>query len=284
MTGAIQKKASEKPKTSGEQSITAIFNNLLDGQKLRGRFHELLGSRMPQFLGSMTTLLNTTPELQKAFYANPNSFFQSCLKAAVYDLPIDSSMGYAYVVPFKNKGQPEVTFILGWKGMHQLAMRTGVYKIINVTDVRAGELVSFNRMTEEIKFNWIEDEDQRAEAPVIGYVGYYRMINGAEKTVYMTKKQIEQHERRHRKGEYMGKVWKTDFDAMALKTVYRRLIGKWGIMSVEYQAHKEATMLAEQMAAEDTVEMDIIQEVEEPAVAVDEATGEVVQEVIADAQ
>ena len=144
----------------------------------------------------------------------------------------------------------EASFILGWKGMHQLAMRTGAYKTINVVDVRQGELKSFNRLTEEIELDFIEDEDQRETLPVIGYVGYYRLVNGAEKTIYMTCKQIENHEKKFRKGQYMGKGWKDDWDAMARKTVYRRLIGKWGVMSIEYQNHQDAVALAEQMQAE----------------------------------
>jgi recombination protein RecT len=81
-------------------------------------------------------------------------------------------------------------------------------------------------------------------------VGYYRLVNGAEKTIYMTIKQIENHEKRHRKGQYMNKNWKVDFDAMARKTVYRRLIGKWGVMSIDYQNRGDAMALAEQMQNE----------------------------------
>jgi recombination protein RecT len=184
---------------------------------------------------------------------------QSALKAATFDLPIDQNLGYAYIVPFKNSKQDadcnwvkrmEASFILGWKGMHQLALRTGSYKTINVTDIREGELKSYNRLTEEVEIDFIEDEEKREARPIIGYVGYYRLINGAEKTIYMTVKQLENHERKFRKGEYMGKGWKEDFDAMCRKTVYRKLIGKWGVMSIDYQNRAEAFELAEQMTEE----------------------------------
>lgn len=171
-----------------------------------------------------------------------------------YDLPIDASLGYAYIVPFKNK-QPdgsyrnEAAFILGYKGMHQLAMRTGAYKTINVLDVREGELQSYNRLTEEIELDFIEDEDEREQRPVIGYVGYFRLINGTEKTIYMTKKQVEAHEKKHRKGQYMGKGWRDDWDAMARKTVYRQLIGKWGLMSIDYRTADAHTIAAAEAIA-----------------------------------
>ena len=204
------------------------MNAMLDGEKLRGRFNELLGKRAPQFVSSLVSMVNADANLQQAFFEAPMTVVQSALKAASFDLPIDQNLGYAYIVPFKNskkmddgtwKKQMEASFILGWKGMHQLALRTGAYKTINVTDVREGELESYNRLTEEVKINFIEDDDERESKKVIGYVGYYRLVNGAEKTIYMTTKQIENHEKKHRKGDYMGKGWRDDFDAMARKTV-----------------------------------------------------------------
>ena len=133
----------------------------------------------------------------------------------------------------------EASFILGWKGMHQLALRTGAYKTINVMDIREGELKKYNRLTEEVEIQFEEDDDKREQLPVIGYVGYYKLVNGAEKTIYMTIKQIANHEKKFRKGENQGKGWRDDWDAMARKTVYRKLIGKWGVMSIDYQSHGE---------------------------------------------
>jgi recombination protein RecT len=105
-------------------------------------------------------------------------------------------------------------------------------------------------------------------------VGYYRLVNGAEKTIYMTVKQIENHEKRQRKGQYMTKNWRNDFDAMARKTVYRRLIGKWGVMSIEYQNSKDGYNLAEQMK-EEYIDNGSTEEPFVIEVDVDETTGEV---------
>ena len=273
----------------GKQTVNQLMNAMLDGEKLRGRFNDLLGKRAPQFISSLVSLVNADANMQQAFYEAPMTVIQSALKAASFDLPIDQNLGYAYIVPFKNSKKnedgtwnkvTEASFILGWKGMHQLALRTGAYKTINVIDIREGELKSYNRLTEEVDINFIEDEDEREKLKVIGYVGYYRLVNGAEKTIYMTVKQIENHEKKNRKGEYMGKGWRDDFDAMARKTVYRRLIGKWGVMSIDYQSHSDAMELANQMQEEHDLEYAPIKadfvEMDMPNVDLD--TGEVVEE------
>jgi len=263
-----------KPEAKAQQSVNTMLNGILDGEKMRRRFDELLGKRTPQFLSSLVSMINDNPDLQAAFYANSMSVIKSALQAASYDLPIDPSLGYAYIVPYKNKGKPTATFIIGYKGMVQLCLRTGAYKCVpDAVDVREGELESYNRLTGEAVFNWIEDEDEREELPIIGYAGYFQLKNGAEKTIFMTVKQIKKHEQKNRKGEYMGKGWRENFDAMARKTVIRRLCSKYALMSIEYQngADKDTMNLATALAAQDYPE-DMVE------IPVDEETGEVVEQ------
>ena len=283
MSGKIQNQVAPITNTNlqkqEKQSVNQIMNSMLDGEKFRSRFNDLLGKRTPQFISALVSLVNSDANLQKAFYDSPMSVIQSALKAATFDLPIDQNLGYAYIVPF-NKSykddegnwykKSEANFILGWKGMHQLALRTGAYKVINVVDVREGELKKYNRLTEEIEIVFEDDEDKRESLQVVGYLVYYRLINGAEKTIYMTIKQIENHEKKNRKGDYMGKGWKDDFDAMARKTVYRRLIGKWGVMSIEYQSQEDAVSLANQIRDEYQLESN-----DDNIVTIDAETGEV---------
>lgn len=277
----IQRQTSAKaPTTTEKQSVNQLMNSMLDGEKMRGRFDELLGKRAPQFISSVVAMVNADKNMQQAFYESPMTVIQSALKAATFDLPIDQNLGYAYIVPFKNKGTMTANFILGWKGMHQLALRTGAYKTINVVDIREGELKSYNKLTEEVDVAFIEDEDEREALPIVGYLGYYRLVNGAEKTIYMTIKQIENHEKKNRKGEYQGKGWRDDWDAMARKTVYRRLIGKWGVMSITYQNAAEGAALAQQMRDEGYTDdpaptfPDII---EGEAIDIDPESGEVIE-------
>lgn len=249
MENKIIQKQATKSQNAGlqqsNQSVNQVMATILDGQGIRKRFDELLGKRSPQFISSIVSLVNSDATMQQAFYEAPMTVIQSALKAATFDLPIDQNLGYAYIVPFKNSKKTEdgsftkvteASFILGWKGMHQLALRTGAYKTINVMDVREGELRKYNRLTEEIELVFEDDEDKRDKLPVIGYVGYYKLVNGAEKTIYMSVKQIEKHEAKFRKGAYQGKGWRDDWDSMARKTVYRKLIGKWGVMSIDYQS------------------------------------------------
>lgn len=277
--GLIQKKATAPTGVAAPPSVAGMLNSILDRDGMRRRFDELLGKRSPQFVSSVVSLVNADANLQQAFYESPMTVIQSALKAAMFDLPIDQSLGYAYIVPFKNYKKDidakrmEATFILGWKGMHQLALRTGAYRTINVVDVREGELERYNRLTEEVDIDFEEDEDVRNALPVIGYVGYYRLVNGAEKTIYMSVKSIEAHEKRFRKGAYQGKGWREDWDAMARKTVYRQLIGKWGVMSIDYQTREEGRQLSDAIAADTSAE----EAIEAENFAVDEATGEVME-------
>jgi recombination protein RecT len=268
-----------------KQSVNQIMSAILDGQNMRKRFDELLGKRSPQFISSIVSLVNADTNMQKAFYEAPMTVVQSALKAATFDLPIDQNLGYAYIVPFNNSKKnedgtftkrTEASFILGWKGMHQLALRTGAYKTINVMDIREGELKKYNRLTEEVDIQFEEDEDKRETLPVIGYVGYYKLVNGAEKTIYMTVKQIENHEKKFRKGAYQGKGWRDDWDAMARKTVYRRLIGKWGVMSIDYQSHGEsvANLMQEEFALDNPQQLDS-QIIDVESTPIDQETGEV---------
>lgn len=236
-----------------KKSVAMMMGELLDSQGIKKRINELLGKRAPQFVGSLVSMVNADANLQQAFHDAPMTIIQAGLRAATYDLPIDPGLGYAYVVPFKNKQKDgsfraEASFILGYKGMLQLAMRTGAYRKINVVDVREGELKRFDRLTEDVEIEFIEDEDERNARPIVGYCGYFRLVNGMEKYIYMSIKAIEAHEEKNRKGRFMGKGWRDDKDAMCRKTILRKLIGKWGVMSVDYQASPSVVAAAEAVA------------------------------------
>lgn len=284
--GAIQNQVAkqENRQVQEKKTVNQVMSAILDGENMRKRFDEILGKRSPQFIASVVSLVNADSNLMQAFYESPLTVIQSALKAATFDLPIDQNLGYAYIVPFKNSKKmddgtlvkkTEATFMLGWKGMHQLALRTGAYKNINVIDIREGELKSYNRLTEEVDVVFEEDDDKRESLPVVGYLGYYKLINGAEKTIYMTLAQIRKHEEKYRKGDKQGKGWRDDWDAMARKTVYRKLIGKWGVMSIDYQSHDDAVTLANQMQEEYKLENSDV--IEGDFTEVNAETGEVTE-------
>lgn len=285
----MEQKAAAAP-TDGQakQSISVMVNSLLDTEGYRKRFNELLGARAPQFVSSIVSMVNADKNLQQAFLDSPMTVIQSALKAATFDLPIDPALGYAYIVPFSNSKRNadgsftkkmEAVFILGYKGMNQLALRTGVYKTINVIDVREGELKKYDRLTEEIELEFIEDEEEREKREIVGWCGYFKLINGTEKKIYMTVKQIMAHEQKFRKGQVMGKGWRENFDAMCQKTVFRRLIGKWGLMSIDYQKASPSLLAAADAIA--TGKFDDEEKLEnvidlEPDEMVDAQTGELI--------
>ena len=266
MAAAAQSPAPMQAKA--KQSVAAILNGVLDSDGYRKRLDALLGARSAQFCSSIISLVTASPQLQEAAVNAPATIIQSALKAAIFDLPIEPSLGYAYVVPFRNKGRMEATFVLGYKGMNQMALRTGAYKRLNVCDVREGELKRYDRLTEDIEIEWIEDEEEREAKPIIGWVGYFRLVNGTEKTIYMSRKAVEKHERKNRKGQYMTKGWSENFDEMAAKTVFRRLVGKYGIMSIDYQRQGDPDVLQ----AADDVAAGKFDELPDAAVTDPEAT------------
>ncbi|HGH0452581.1 TPA: recombinase RecT, partial [Clostridioides difficile] len=142
--------------------------------------------------------------------------------------------------PFVNKGVKEAQFQIGYKGFIQLAMRTGQYKTINAIEIYENEIKSVNRLTGEIEFN--ENKDEIDNEIVVGYIAYFKLLNGFEKTLYMSKEDMEKYAKRYSQTyksnkDYVVKssLWTTDFDAMAVKTVLKRLLSKYGILSIEMQ-------------------------------------------------
>ncbi len=248
----IVKSQQEMQRTPAQPSVPYLLNNTLDQSGFKKRFDELLGKRAPQFIGSLAALISSTPQVLNVFRNDPVQVIQSALKAAAYDLPIEPSLGYAYILPFGNTA----TFVLGYKGMVQLALRTGLYIRLNAVDVREGELVNYNRLTEDIEFNWEPDSDRRSKLPVVGYVAFYRLKNGMEKTLFMTTSEINAHEAANRKGKFQNPVWKNHFDEMARKTVLRRLLSKWGIMSINYLDASPAEQTVMRNMAEGTLDDD----------------------------
>jgi recombination protein RecT len=197
------------------------LKGLLGSDAVKKRFEEVLKNRAPQFTASLLGVVNNNDLLRKA---EPMSVIQSALIAASLDLPIDPNLGYAYIVPYSGQG----SFQLGYKGYIQLALRTGQYKNINVVEVYEGELVKFNRLTEELEL----DFDARKSDAVVGYAAYFELLNGFKKTIYWTRAQVESHKNKYSKS---GFGWSKDWEAMAKKTLIKSLLSKWGILSIEMQ-------------------------------------------------
>jgi recombination protein RecT len=219
---ALKNQLANKQEATKQVSAQSLgLKGLLNTPTMQKKFEQVLNKKAPQFMSSLLNLYNGDAYLQKT---DPMTVVTSAMVAATLDLPIDKNLGYAWIVPYSGKAQ----FQLGYKGYIQLALRTGQYKGINVIEVREGELVKWNRLTEEIE---LDLEGAKSEK-IIGYCGYFKLTNGFEKTVYWSRAEIEAHKKKFSKSDF---GWKKDFDAMAKKTVLRNMLSKWGILSIEMQ-------------------------------------------------
>lgn len=203
---------------------------------MQHKFEAVLKDKAPGFISSVLNLVSNDSYLAKS---EPTSIAASAMMAAVLDLPIDKNLGFAWIIPFwdaKSRKQ-KAQFQMGYKGYIQLALRSGQYKHINATEVYEGEIKSWDRFDETF------ERGEKISDKVVGYYGYFEMVNGFKKSVYWTTEQMEAHRikfnKARNKQELTG-VWRDNYDAMAIKTVLRNLLGKWGILSVEMQ---KATVL-----------------------------------------
>lgn len=200
------------------------FKGVLNSQTIRAQLKNSLKDKSGAFLSSMIDLYSTDTTLQNC---EPEKVALECVKAAALDLPLVKSLGYAYVVPYKNVP----TFTIGYKGLVQLAQRTGQYKIINADIVYEGELRGFD------KLSGIPDiTGERVSDKVVGYFAYFKLLNGHEHVYYMSKEEMQKYGEKYSPSyNSSASPWKKEFDKMAMKTVLRQLLSKWGPTSTEMQ-------------------------------------------------
>ena len=215
------------------------------------------GKNGTRFISSIVSAVQTTPALQEC--TNP-SILSAALLGEALNLSPSPQLGQFYMVPFDNKkkGCKEAQFQLGYKGYIQLAERSGYYKKLNVLAIKEGELIQYDPLNEEIEVELIEDDVIREETPAMGYYAMFEYENGFRKTMYWSKKKMLAHAEKYsqafkrnggakslellEQGEIPEKdlwkyssFWFKDFDGMAMKTMLRQLISKWGIMSIDLQ-------------------------------------------------
>lgn len=213
---------------STKNQITPVqrLKTALNAESVQEQFRNALQDSAPLFAASLIDIYGSDKDLQDC---EPGAVIMEALKAATLRLPINKNLGFAYIVPYKSKGKAQPQMQIGYKGLIQLAMRTGEYRYLNADVVYEGELKGYDKLTGHLDLSGEKKSDR-----VVGYFAYLELLNGFSKAVYWTKEQVIEHAKRFSKAfnsDYSP--WKTDFDAMALKTVLRNLITKWGIMSVE---------------------------------------------------
>lgn len=234
---------------------TPKFSLTITNEKVRNLINTTLGDpkKASRFIGAISSVVATNPALQKC---DANTIINGALVGEALNLAPSPQLGHYYLVPFDDRknNRTVATFILGWKGYVQLAIRSGQYRKINVLEIKDGELLAWDPLTEEIKVKLIENDDDREAAETIGYYATFEYVNGFKKAMYWSYKKMLAHAGQYSKAfnaqAYQllqeGKIAKADewkyssfwyksFDEMAKKTMIRQIISKWGIMSVEMQ-------------------------------------------------
>lgn len=194
-----------------------------------GKFREILGKKSDGFVASVLSIVNSSALLTKA---EPKTILNSALLAASLDLPINGNLGFAAIVPYFNgrERRHEAQFQMMTRGYVQLAIRSGQYKAIEVNEVRRGEIKSRNKFTGEYEFGEPESEE------IVGYIAYFKLVNGFEKYLYMTVAELREHSQKYSQTAQKGfGLWVDNFDAMAKKTVLKLLLSKFGVLSVQMQ-------------------------------------------------
>lgn len=220
--------------------------------------------RAKRFIGSITSAVAVNPALQDC---EAGTILAGALLGESLNLSPSPQLGHYYLVPFKVKTKEvdmegndiyvaKAQFILGYKGYIQMALRSAQYRSLNVVAVKAGEFVSWNPFTEELICNWSK-ADNRDDLPTVGYAACYEYLNGFRKTIYWSKEKMLEHADKYSAAfsarDYerlqsgnvpddemwkFSSFWYKDFDAMGMKTMLRQLIGKWGVMSVDFRAYE----------------------------------------------
>lgn len=212
-----------------QEKETATLKEFLGSDVAKKQMKALLKDKAGYFAMALMQVVDGNEQLKNA---EPQSIFNAGIASAILGLPIEKNLGFSYIVPYGSKAQ----FQIGYKGFIQLALRTGQYKLINSTAIKEGEIKLKNRLTGEIEFNFIEDDDLRDTLKTIGYASYIEFNNGFRNTLYMSMKQVQAHAQKYSKSfGYRNSVWTTNFEAMALKTVLKLNLAKFGALSVDFE-------------------------------------------------
>lgn len=215
------------------QVVTAqTAKQFFDKPSVQQKLQELMGKNASAFATSVLQIVNSNDLLRNA---DPQTVFSAACMAATLNLPINNTLGFAYIVPFKNKklGKVEAQFQLGYKGFIQLAQRSGQFERLVALPVYADQLISKDPINGFV-FDW--SKEPTANEKPAGYYAYFKLINGFTAELYMTKAEVDRHANKYSQTYKMGfGVWKDNFEAMALKTVMKLLLSKQAPLSIDMQ-------------------------------------------------
>lgn len=217
----------------------AITNNLpairktITSAGMQSMIQQRIGEKAGAFTTSLLDLIGDNKDLQAC---DPNAVVKEAIKAAALDLAISKNLGFAYVIPYKEKGTPVPQFQVGYKGYLQLAIRTGQYRHLNADVVYEGEVVVVDKIKGTLIITGAPVSDK-----VVGFFAFMELINGFQKAIFWTTEKMLRHAKKYSKGyaAYLaGKtkfppIWETDFEGMGKKTMLLQLVPKYGPMTIE---------------------------------------------------
>lgn len=202
------------------QVSTYTHKQFFNAPNVQKTFDDVWKGAGAQFATSVLSVIQGNNSLKRA---TNESILAAAMKAAVLNLPIEPSLGSAYIVPYKGQAQ----FQLGYKGLIELAQRSGQYKSINAGVVYKAQFKSYDPLFETLEVDFSQPQDE-----VVGYFACFELLNGFRKMTYWTKIEAYNHGKRFSKSFNNG-PWQTDFDAMAKKTLLKNIISTYGPKSVE---------------------------------------------------
>ena len=236
----------EKVTVPAKRPAQPKFSVVVQSEGYKNLINNTLGDpkRAAGFITAITSAVATNPALTDC---DPGTILSAGLLGETLQLSPSPQLGQYYLVPFKDSklGRKVAQFQLGYKGYIQLAIRSGQYKKLNAMAIKEGELIRYDPLNEEIEVQLIEDDAEREAAPTIGYYAMFEYLNGFRKVIYWSKDKMKSHALQYSQGYRAKKgytFWEKDFDSMAIKTMLRQLISKWGIMSIDFQKAYEADM------------------------------------------
>lgn len=214
------------------------FSVFITGDAMKHRINDMIGSDKGQeFITNIISAVSNNPQLAQC---DNSTIVSAGLVGQSLGLSPSQFMGQFYFVPFNDRKNNRIvaTFQIGYKGYIAMAMKSGMYKDIDVMEIREGELLGRDKETGKYQFSFIENEEEREKSKIIGYMAYFELLNGFKKSIYWSKEKMEKHAELYSQGYRSDKkngtaytFWSKDFNSMAFKTMLRQLISKWGIMS-----------------------------------------------------
>ncbi len=172
------------------------FSGIINAKGTREMIEKSVGdpARAAALVSTLISTVNASDQLRKC---EAGSIISAALRGEI-GMGLSLAMGQYSIVPYGTKA----TFQIGAKGLKQLAIRSGKYAAMGFFDVRQGEYKGRDPMTREPRFEWIEDEEQRLELPIIGYYGFYKLNKENSnffQCIYWSHEQILKHADRYSK-------------------------------------------------------------------------------------